>query len=90
MQAIISSIFIEIHIIKKQKTPFLYFSLKRFVNYQRISLKCLFNSFVYNEKAYMINIFYHVFNCVISISKIACYNLQNIKVLIFSIIYCGY
>lgn len=86
MQTLIPFMFVEIHVVKKQKkTLFLCLCLKLFINYQRISLKCLLDNFVYNPKAYMIKIFYYALGYIVSISKVARRDLQNIETLIFGI-----
>ncbi len=86
IQALVFSIFIEIHIVKRQKEiSFSYLFLKLFIDYQRISLKRLSNSFVCNQKAHTIKILYYALSYTISISKIARCDLQNIGALIFSI-----
>lgn len=54
------------------------FFLKLVMDGQHISLKHLLNSFIYNQKAYIIKIFDHVFSYVLDISKIAHHDLQNI------------
>ena len=79
MKALILSMLVEIHIVKRQKEmlfPCLFFKL--FVDYQRISLTRLLNGFICNQKAYIINIFNHSLACVIGISKVARRDLKNI------------
>lgn len=57
---------------------FLCLFLKFFIDCQCISLTFLTNSYIYNQKDYIIKIFYYTLNYIFNISKIACHNLQNI------------
>lgn len=87
MQTLVSFMFMKIHIVKKPKeTPFSFFSLKLFVDCQPISLKRLSNGFIYKQKAHITKILYYALGFIVTISKIARRDLQNIGAPIFGII----
>lgn len=86
-QVLISSMFVKIHVFKKQKeTLFLCFCLKLFIDCQCISLKCLLDNFVCNQNAHIMKIFSYALGYIVSISKVTCGELHNIRVLIFGIV----